>query len=312
MHSAYWAPLARSLRDALPATVVAYDAMGHGRSGDFRGLRGFATRMGDHTGNVGRVVRGVLAPAVAADTPLFVLGESMGGLVVLTAALDGLLVADAVAAGEGDDDGGDGITTAATADAASDTPPADGGTAAAAVAAAGADGDPSPPCACAASSSPAPSCGCSGRCSPPPIVAAVRVLAGVLPRLRVPPGPDDVVGGPSWLAAFGDAVAAAAIQADPLVVAEPPRLGLAGAMLGATGRLGRCMEGVVLPLLLLHGERDERVEMAASEELVRRSGAADKTLRVLRGGRHQLFQDAPEVTAAAVREVTEWVRARCG
>jgi len=141
---------------------------------------------------------------------------------------------------------------------------------------------------------------------------AVRVLAGVFPAVRMPPGPDDVVGGASWVAAFGDAAAAAAIQADPLVVAEPPRLGLAGATLGATGRLGRCMERVVLPLLLLHGERDGRVEVAACEELVRRAGAVDKTLRVLQGGRHQLFQDVPEVTAAAVREVTDWVRARCG
>lgn len=61
-------------------------------------------------------------------------------------------------------------------------------------------------------------------------------------------------------------------------------------MLALTAENARHLDRVSAPLLVLHGTLDTRSEPAHSEELVRRAASTDKTLRLVEGAHHQLFQ----------------------
>jgi acylglycerol lipase len=142
---------------------------------------------------------------------------------------------------------------------------------------------------------------------PPPVVAAVKALATLLPRLQMPAQELDA----TYDAAFGDAAVAKASRADPLVVFDAPRLATAAGILGTTAANAAALERFSPPaLLVLHGSADGRTAPANSEELVRRAACADKTLRILPGGRHQLLQDTPAITRQVMDEVAAWMAAR--
>jgi acylglycerol lipase len=63
-----------------------------------------------------------------------------------------------------------------------------------------------------------------------------------------------------------------------------------------------------LPLLLAHGDEDPITCHHATAELFERAGSEDKTLRSLRGARHETHNDLDR--AVIIKEVCDWVEAR--
>lgn len=265
-HSGMYAGLAEWLTrpDApVPLAVVALDAMSHGRSERLGGHFGYYEGMDDLTANVRRVVDAVVRREWP-SAPLFVLGESAGGTVLLSMAVE--RAADAAAAAAAGTGGADRARTHGWA-----------GEDVRGMVLLG------PAVQLRREFLP-----------PPPVVAVLTAAARVLPHLPVPGGEDDLAGGPSWDAAFGDLAAAAAVAADPLVSNVQPRLRTAAGMLAAFAALWPALERVDVPLLVLHGEDDVRVELDKSQALVRRAATADKRLDVLPGARHMLLLDRPD------------------
>lgn len=71
------------------------------------------------------------------------------------------------------------------------------------------------------------------------------------------------------------------------------------------------MEEERVAMLVLHGDKDVRTELRNSEELLQRSSARDKTLRVVPNGHHQLLQDLPGVTRDVIDAIVTWLEERC-
>ncbi len=79
--------------------------------------------------------------------------------------------------------------------------------------------------------------------------------------------------------------------ADPLVYTGKMKAGLAAAFLRATARIGRDMEEVELPLLVMHGTADTAAPPRGSEELYARANTHDKTLKLYEGLYHEIFNE---------------------
>lgn len=63
-----------------------------------------------------------------------------------------------------------------------------------------------------------------------------------------------------------------------------------------------------VPLLLLHGDADPITCHRATGEFFERAGAADKTLRIYPGTRHETHNDLDR--AQVLREIADWIEAR--
>lgn len=260
----------------VPLAVVAFDAMSHGRSERLGGRFGYYEGMDDLTANVRRVADAVVRREWP-SAPLFVLGESAGGTVLLSMAVEQAATASADGLGgadrghtlgwAGEDVRGMVLLGPAVQLRSEYLPPA-------------------------------------------PVVAVLKAIARFFPHLPLPGGEDDLAGGASWDAAFGDPAAAAAVAADPLVSNVQPRLRTAIGMLSAFESLWAALEHVDVPLLVLHGEDDVRVDLDKSEALVRRAATPDKRLDVLPGARHMLLLDRPEITRDVLARIEAWVGER--
>lgn len=258
----------------VPLAVVTLDAMSHGRSERLDGRFGYYESMDDLTANVRRVADAVVRREWP-TAPLFVLAESVGATVLLSMAVERPSAATVAV-------GGDRARTHGWA-----------GEDVRGMVLLG------PAVQLRREFLP-----------PPPVVAVLRAAARLFPYLSLPGGEDDLAGGASWDAAFGDPAAAAAVAADPLVSNVQPRLRTMVGMLAAFEALWGALERVDVPLLVLHGDEDGRVELDKSEALVRRAAAADKRLDVLPGARHMLLLDRPEVTRDVMARIEAWVGER--
>lgn len=280
-HGGMYAKLAEWLtRPAapVPLAVVAFDAMSHGRSERLGGRFGYYENMDDLTANVRRVADTVVRREWP-TAPLFVLGESAGGTVLLSMAVE------AAAAAAPANGLGDAVDRARTYGWAGED--------------------------VRGMVLLGPAVQLRSEFLPPaPVVAVFKAVARFFPHLPLPGGEDDLTGGASWDAAFGDSAAAAAVAADPLVSNVQPRLGTAMGMLSAFDSLRAGLERVNVPLLVLHGEDDVRVDLDKSEELVRRAMTRDKRLDVIPGARHMLLLDRPEVTQDVLARIEAWVGER--
>jgi alpha-beta hydrolase superfamily lysophospholipase len=58
------------------------------------------------------------------------------------------------------------------------------------------------------------------------------------------------------------------------------------------------------------GENDVRIDMVVCEELYQKAKSKDKSLAIIPGGYHQLYQDKAEVTQSVVNGVKDWILAR--
>lgn len=126
------------------------------------------------------------------------------------------------------------------------------------------------------------------------------VLGSATPRARVLELPEE---------SFSrDPATLAAMKSDPLIAPGPGPARTARELLGALERIGRQMEEVEVPLLVLHGTDDRITNPEGSRELVQRARAADKTLKLYDGLYHDLAHE-PE-RAQVIADLGAWLSAR--
>ena len=79
--------------------------------------------------------------------------------------------------------------------------------------------------------------------------------------------------------------------------------------LAAQDRVFAEASSIELPLLLLHGEADVIADPQASATLFPRLGSHDKTLGLITGAYHEIFNEPPAERRAVYARVTDWLTA---
>ena len=64
---------------------------------------------------------------------------------------------------------------------------------------------------------------------------------------------------------------------------------------------------ITWPFLCIQGDADKLVHAPGATEFYNAAASTDKKMRIWQGGYHELFNDLPSVSEAAMREVTEWI-----
>ncbi len=241
-HSGRYAGVAAAL-NGIGVTVHTYDQRGHGRSAGKRGYVGnFDLLVSDLEVFIRRI------RPQAEGRPLFLMGHSMGGLV---------LAAYAVSRGQG------GIRPAGLIFS-------------------------SPFLAIKEDVSSI-------------LIALARVLSTLTPWLPV-----------ARVNASGvsrDPEIVRAYETDPLVYQGPIRARTGAEFNAAIQRVRGRFDAITDPVFILHGSSDSLVPAAGSRYLYENCGSADKTLRVVEGGYHELFNDLEKHSLLA--ELCQWVAGHC-
>lgn len=145
---------------------------------------------------------------------------------------------------------------------------------------------------------------------PPFVIAILRFVSRFFPLLSLPVV--DVAS--TFDDAFGDKRWAVGSRTDPFIqeaFTVPPRLRSVISVIDASNVIWSSKERMDFPFVIFIGENDTRVEGAESQAVYDTAKSQDKTLKVIPGGYHQLYQDQPEVTQSVINGVAEWVLARC-
>jgi alpha-beta hydrolase superfamily lysophospholipase len=100
----------------------------------------------------------------------------------------------------------------------------------------------------------------------------------------------------------------AAYESDPLVYRGPGRPESMQAGTRARQRIGRDMERISVPLMILHGTGDLLTSPAGSEALFARASAKDKTLKLYEDLYHEVFNE-PEQDEV-FDDLVEWLNER--
>lgn len=100
----------------------------------------------------------------------------------------------------------------------------------------------------------------------------------------------------------------AAYERDPLVYRGPGRIESMDAGVRARQRIGRDMERITIPLMILHGTGDLLASPAGSEALFARAASKDKTLKLYDGLYHEVFNE-PEQDEV-LDDLVEWLNER--
>ncbi|CAE7264962.1 MGLL, partial [Symbiodinium pilosum] len=145
---------------------------------------------------------------------------------------------------------------------------------------------------------------------PPCVIGIAKFLARFFPKLPLP-GVDVTS---TFDEAFGDPRWAAAGKADPVVqrvINAQMHVRTGAESLGAMEfiNLPENQKKFKAPIAMIIGEKEVRVDLGAAFEFYMTAGSDDKYLKVLKGARHQLFQDQPELIQVAVQEVISWLKA---
>jgi alpha-beta hydrolase superfamily lysophospholipase len=127
-----------------------------------------------------------------------------------------------------------------------------------------------------------------------------RLLALVVPRLRLPFGPP-----PDGLSRDPEVVATYA--ADPRVV-RTVTPGWAAAVLGAQRRVLQRAGEIVLPTLVLAGSDDPIADPGRTRELFERLGSRDKHLEVYDGFLHEVLNERGR--ERVVEDLLSWLESR--
>jgi len=134
----------------------------------------------------------------------------------------------------------------------------------------------------------------------PMTVRVARLLGKLLPRLPMQPlGYDRTSRDPRVIAQ---------LESDPLYYKGGIRARTGNAMLDGMQEATRRMEELELPLLVLHGEKDETVELACSRAVTERAAGSDKTLKLFPEAMHHLIlePEGPEV----LKLIGDWILER--
>lgn len=136
--------------------------------------------------------------------------------------------------------------------------------------------------------------------APGPVLAIVRFLGKVAPKLRVLK---------LHMKDFTrDPAALALLEADPLCKGEKQPARTVAALLKATDRMKAEFKTLKLPLLIMHGTLDKATVPAGSKEFYEAAGSTDKTLKLYDGHFHDLLNDLGKEKVLA--EIVAWINAR--
>lgn len=144
---------------------------------------------------------------------------------------------------------------------------------------------------------------------PKPVVAVLRFLAKFFPMLTMP-GTDFFS---TFDLAFGDKVWALTGRNDPIIqeaATISPRLGMVSSVLQTFDKINSSFDKVQVPLKILMGEKEGRVDTDAIKQLAKDAATKDKDFEIVPKGYHQLFQDVPDVTSKVCESVQTWILKR--
>lgn len=136
--------------------------------------------------------------------------------------------------------------------------------------------------------------------APAPVLAIVRFLGGVVPRLRVLKLKNRDFS--------RDPEAVKALESDPLTQGEAQPAATVAALLRATDRMRREFPTLTLPVFILHGTLDKATVPAGSRFFYDTAGSKDKTLKLYEGHYHDLLNDVGKETVMA--DIVDWIDAR--
>lgn len=132
---------------------------------------------------------------------------------------------------------------------------------------------------------------------PTSIIQISNLLKVVAPRLKlVKLDLNSVSRDPAVIAAY---------NADPLVVNQPVRLGMAAGYQTAVAQLKQNLSQLRLPLLLLHGGADRITPASGSEQLYQAAQSSDKTLKIYPGLYHEIHNEPEQNTVFA--DIVTWL-----
>jgi len=130
-------------------------------------------------------------------------------------------------------------------------------------------------------------------------VLAGQVASRIYPRLALPSGL-------SGAAVARDPDIARLYDTDPLNGRAATARWYTEALL-AQDHVFAEADRVTMPVLLLHGEADVVADPARSAELFPRLGSSDKTLELITGAYHEIFNDPPAERAKIMARVVSWL-----
>ena len=95
---------------------------------------------------------------------------------------------------------------------------------------------------------------------------------------------------------------------DPLIAHETQPTQTMAAMVRADERLKKEFPLITLPVLILHGTVDKNTKPSGSQHFYDMAGSADKTLKLYKGGFHDLLNDIDK--ELVVRDIKDWINSR--
>jgi alpha-beta hydrolase superfamily lysophospholipase len=98
------------------------------------------------------------------------------------------------------------------------------------------------------------------------------------------------------------------MRTDPMVDERPGPARTEGELIKAREALQRGEEGVLAPLLVLHGSADKVSNPEGSREFYAKAGSADKTLKIYDGFYHDLLHEPDRADVLA--DIVGWVDSR--
>lgn len=136
---------------------------------------------------------------------------------------------------------------------------------------------------------------------PKAVMFIIGLISKVFPN-RSLPGSDFCL---TFDVTFGDKAWPLTGRNDPFIQEAATIAGLISSVLSTMAMINRSFDSVNVPLKILVGEKEGRVDTDAVKELAK--GASSKDIEIVQGAYHQLFQDVPEVTKKVCQSVTEWM-----
>jgi alpha-beta hydrolase superfamily lysophospholipase len=100
------------------------------------------------------------------------------------------------------------------------------------------------------------------------------------------------------------------MNADPLIAHETQPTQTVAALVHADERLKKEFPRMTLPVLILHGTRDEDARPSGSQFFYDAVGSSDKTLKLYDGHVHDLLNDIGK--EAVMADITSWIGERAG
>jgi alpha-beta hydrolase superfamily lysophospholipase len=99
-----------------------------------------------------------------------------------------------------------------------------------------------------------------------------------------------------------------AMNEDPLMLHETQPTATVAALAKADDRIRREFANFTLPLLILHGTKDNATKYQGSQEFYDKAGSKDKTLKLYEGHYHDLLNDIGK--EQVMGDVLSWIEAR--